>query len=65
MKQETHDIIAGAIYDFMAWLSTRDEPITIGSNNDCAPLPPLIEEWAATRGLDTSHADVMKWRENA
>ena len=58
-----NSIVAGAIFDFVAWLSLRTTPIAIGRGIDCAPLPELIKEWATERGLDIEHTDVQHWQD--
>jgi hypothetical protein len=34
-----------ALFAFVGWLSVRDENVTIGKGNDCAPLVPLIGQF--------------------
>lgn len=54
-------VIAGALFDFLAWLSTRDT-LVVGAHHDAAPLPELLGEWADTRGLSLAGAEVQSWQ---
>ncbi len=40
-----------AIFGFMAWLTTRKEIVTFGSNQNCAPAVELIEEFCKVNRL--------------
>lgn len=56
-------IVAGAIFDFAGFLTTLQEPITLGHREEtCARTVKLIEEWAASRGLKLDNADVGGWQ---
>lgn len=55
--------IAGAVFDFMGYLTTHDEDIAVGRNSEVPPLLDRFKVWAAERGLDTDDADVMHWNE--
>ena len=55
-----HNDIAGAIFDFAAFLTTRPYTITFGAPHDAAPMIPLIQEWAGLRELDTG-APNLAW----
>ena len=56
-------IVAGALYDFLGYLTTRPKPTTFGSAYDATPALDLLCSWAASRGLDLSEAAVTDWRE--
>ena len=54
-------IIAGALYDFLAYLTSLRTSISVGASEDCTiPLEKLIE-WAQKRGLNITDADVLDW----
>ncbi len=40
-----------ALYGFGAWLTTRDESVTFGANNDCAPMADLIGRFCKANKL--------------
>lgn len=46
-----------AVFAFIAWLTTSDEAVTLGRSNDCAPLPPLIDQWCTANGLAEPRED--------
>ena len=57
-------IIAGAVFDFAARLSTLERPIIVGASHECAPV--LIEQmkaWAKERGLNIEEVD-HEWTDN-
>lgn len=53
--------IAGALFDFLGFLTTRDVPTTFGASHDATPAIELLAEWAKTRGLSLDDADVGGW----
>ena len=61
MNGSTHARISGALFDFMGYLTTRDPPVVAGSC--CSPNEVLdaFEDWAASRGLSYSDAEVRSW----
>ncbi len=58
-------IIAGALFDFLGFLTTRDKATTFGASELCTPAVDLLQEWADTRGLSLDEAVVGGWRELA
>jgi len=40
-----------AVTGFVSWLTTRKEPVTMGSNNDCAPVAELLKEYCEANDL--------------
>jgi hypothetical protein len=57
------EILAGALFDFAAWLTTRKTPVTIGAEYDAAIVAELAEEFATLRMGDYHNADVKTWSE--
>lgn len=52
MSHEKLDhVVAGAIYDFMGWLTTRPEKITLSSTNDAAPAAEAVKDFLTMRGV--------------
>jgi len=49
------------LYGFMAWLTTRQEPLHIGWEYDCAPVPVLIDAFCKANGLKSPREN---WEEN-
>lgn len=53
--------IAGAIFDFAGYLTTREKVIEVGESANPLPMAYLIKEWAALRGLAIEVADIWNW----
>lgn len=56
-------VIAGAIFDFAGYLTTRDIVIEVGSTANASPVADLVRDWAALRGLSLADAAVLSWQE--
>ena len=56
-------VIAGAIFDFAGYLTTRDTVIEVGSTANASPVADLVKDWAALRGLSLADAAVLSWQE--
>jgi hypothetical protein len=54
-------IIAGAIFDFAGFLTTRDKVIKVGASAKASPVADLVKEWANMRELSLDDAAVMWW----
>jgi len=57
-----HSIIAGALFDFLGFLTTRDNNTTFGANSLAAPAVDLLSQWAEIRSLPLDEADVNCWQ---
>lgn len=55
-------IVAGAIFDFAGFMTTRSEVIEVGSTAEAGPVADLVKEWAELRGLDLADAAVLSWQ---
>ena len=62
-KQEpvAHSVIAGALFDFMGWLTSRKERIVLSSADNASPAVEVITEFAKMRGLSLDDAKVQDW----
>lgn len=56
-------IVAGALFDFMGWLTTRPGSATFGDKYEAGVAVELLQEWAKTRDLNLSEAAVLSWSE--
>jgi len=57
----TNKKIAGALFDFLGYLTTLKNPITRSSKHE-APLGlKCLQEWAKKRKFDLEDADVKNW----
>jgi hypothetical protein len=55
------EIVAGAIYDFMGYLTTREKPIIIDAGQPVSDLMAAFEAWANERKLPLDDAAVEYW----
>lgn len=58
-----HAVIAGVLFDFMGWLTSRQERIVLSSCDDASPAVKVIEEFAIMRGLSLDDAKVKDWQD--
>ena len=58
-----HDVIAGALFDFMAWLTSRPKRIMLSSVDDASPAVDAIKDFAKLRGLSLNDARVQAWQD--
>jgi len=49
-----------SLYGFCGWLTSREGVVKMGSNEDCSPIPDLIEEFAKVNNLDEISNDWPK-----
>ena len=55
-------IVSGALYDFLAYLTTLQNPIVLGASEEVGPALNVLAEWAQKRGLNINdNPDVMEW----
>ena len=59
----SHGIIAGALFDFMGWLTSRPKRIMLSSADDASPAVDAIKDFAKMRGLSLDDARVQDWQE--
>ncbi len=58
-----HGVIAGALFDFMGWLTSRPKRIMLSSSDDASPAVDAITEFAKMRGLSLDDARVQDWQD--
>ena len=61
-KLVAHTVIAGALFDFMGWLTTRKERLILSSTDDASPAADAIKVFAEMRGLSLNDARVQDWQ---
>ena len=59
----THNIIAGALFDFMGWLTSRKERLVLSSADNASPAVEVIKQFAEMRGLSLDDAQVQEWQD--
>lgn len=57
-----HAVIAGALFDFMCWLTSRPKRIMLSSVDDASPAVDAIKDFAKMRGLSLDDAQVQTWQ---
>lgn len=61
-----HDIGAGAIYDFMGWLTTRPEKLILSGSDDAAPAAEAVSAFLDKRGISKlCNPNIMGWSDAA
>ena len=56
-----HSVIAGVLFDFMGWLTSRKERIVLSSADNASPAVEAITEFARMRNLSLDDAKVQDW----
>lgn len=56
-----HAVIAGALFDFMGWLTTRGERLVLSASDEAGPAVDAIRDFAKMRGLSLDDAKVQDW----
>ena len=56
-----HSVIAGVLFDFMGWLTSREKRIVLSSTEDASPAADAIREFAQMRSLSLDGARVQDW----
>jgi len=60
-KPVSHSVIAGALFDFMGWLTSRKERLALSCVDDASPAVDAITDFAKMRGLSLDDAQVQDW----
>ena len=64
MADTKADLVAAALYDMMAWLTTREERLVLSSRDNAAPAADAVAEFIQLRGVQ--HGDeipVADWQD--
>lgn len=56
-------VVAGALYDFMGYLTTRPDTIKVGSGETVYALMDAFTAWTKERGVSVGPAAVMNWQD--
>lgn len=56
-----HTVIAGALFDFMGYLTSRKERIVLSAADNASPAVDAIRDFATKRGLSLDDAQVREW----
>lgn len=55
------DIVAGALYDFLGYLTTRRTRITLSGRDDAGAAVDALVDWSKTRKINLDEARVKDW----
>jgi hypothetical protein len=61
-QRNLHSIISGALFDYSGYLTTLEDPISLGARQEASPAVTHLERWANRRSLSLDSADVSGWR---
>jgi hypothetical protein len=64
ISMKTENIVSGALFDLMAFLTVRDEKLVLSAHDSAAPAVEALVAFAKKRGLSIDAPDVQNWREN-
>lgn len=53
--------ISGALFDFLGFLTTREESVAFGMCEDASPACLLLNEWAKKRNLCLDDPNIENW----
>ncbi len=56
--------ITGALFDFLGYLTTLSDDITIGASSNSEQILNSLQNWAKIRGLNINSANVVNWEIN-
>jgi hypothetical protein len=65
LREDQQAVIAGALFDFMGWLTTRDERLVLSGADEAGPAVDAIRDFANMRGLSLDDAKVQDWQDMA
>lgn len=65
VQEPSHDVVAGAIFDFAGFLTSHKDKIEAGTNANAGPMVERIREWSGKRGLSIENPDVFGWQMRA
>ena len=57
-----HAVIAGVLYDFMGWLTSRRARLCLSDKDNASPAVDAIVDFAKMRGLNLEDAQVERWQ---
>jgi hypothetical protein len=58
-----HTVIAGALFDFMGYLTSRRRRIVLSAADEASPAVDAINDFAKMRGLSLGDAQVLDWQD--
>jgi hypothetical protein len=62
VRMMNDSVIAGALFDFMGWLTSRKNRLVLSSVDEASPAVDAIRDFAKMRGLSLDDAMVQDWQ---
>ena len=59
-----NDVVAGAIFDLLGWLTTRDEKLTLSSTDLAGPAADAVSTFLKMRGVQSITPNINNWSED-
>lgn len=59
-----NDIVAGAVFDLLGWLTTRDERLTLSSTDLAGPAADAVSTFLKMRGIQSITPNINTWSED-
>jgi len=60
-KITLQELLAGALFDFIGFLTARSDEVSFGGKNECILALDLLKKFAELRGLNIDVAAVKEW----
>jgi len=61
LRETQQAVIAGALFDFLGWLTSRKERLVLSGANEAGPAVEAITAFSKMRGLSLDDARVQDW----
>ncbi len=61
-KEEMNQIVAGALYDLLGWLTTRRTEITMSAHHEAGIAVTTLIDFAKMRGLSLDNPKIENWQ---
>lgn len=63
-KQELQNLVAGALFDFAGYLTTRSQPVTFSASHDSLPAVALVSAFLRLRNFSPDcKPEIMVWQD--
>jgi hypothetical protein len=57
-----NDVVAGALYDFLGYLTSRRTRVTMSDRDEAGPAVDALVDWSKTRKITLEEARVEDWQ---
>jgi len=59
MQTQFDCLVTGIVYDFMGWLTSQPNKITLSSSDDAVPAANAVNEFLTVRGIDSNNDEMI------